>query len=110
MTPHPSCDPATHSLICAVCNQAIQDYFLLRRAKAIRWGRVMPVKPRKGHMSYVVKDISFIEVVELVEFMQRDMHRLLHMVGMDVNAADVVKSLRRLERSEDWKRMFEGEV
>jgi hypothetical protein len=110
MTPHSSTDYGHHALLCAICHQAIQDYFLLRRAGAIRWGKAIPVAPRAGHMSYVVKDISYTEVAELVEFMSNDMHRLLCMVGMNVTRMDVHRSLHKLERTEDWKTMFNRET
>jgi regulator of sigma D len=99
-------DPGHHALLCAVCNQAIADYFLLRKHNAIRWGKVRAVKPRKNHPSHVCRDITHIECQELVEFIRCDLCRLLEMVGMDVTSGDVVKRIAQLEKTEEWKRLM----
>jgi len=94
-----SVNPAYHTLLCAVCNQAIVDYFLLRRAGAIRWGKAIELPLRAGHYTYVYRDMSNRDVFDLVNFIQNDMHKLLCMAGMDVDARDVVRRVLQLERT-----------
>jgi hypothetical protein len=100
-------DPGPKALLCAMCIQAMTDYFILRRIGAVKWGQPTGKYPsRPGHQSYVYADMTPVEVEELVAFVKRDLSRVLDLVGIDLPSHLVVKRLMELERSGQWQDFF----
>jgi len=100
-------DPGPKSLLCAVCIQAMTDFFILRRMGAVRWGKSTgKFPPRPGSHTYVYQSMTPVDVEELVAFIEGDLSRVLEMIGIDLPPHLVTKRLLDLERSGEWQDFF----
>jgi len=97
-------EPGPRSLIVAIVDQAMRDYWLFHRAGAIKGGKrgKWPRFSDKGRPRdfYAMHED---DLVYLLEFFQGNCSKLLALAGIDIKPEKIVKAMRRLERSGDWQ-------
>ena len=101
-------DPGPQALLCAICHQALVDYWILYRMGAVRWCKVTGTFKRRpgAHGSYVFQNMTPTDCRDLVKFINRHAGRVLAMCGIEVEPGQVRKRMIALERSGEWRQYF----
>jgi len=101
-------DPGPQALLCAVCHQALMDYFILRRMGAVRWcHQTGHWKRRSGkYGSYVFQNMTPDDCRQLLVFIQEHAERVLDLCGINVDKGGVKRRIIAMERSGEWQRYF----
>jgi hypothetical protein len=98
--------PGEKSLVVAIVEQAILDYFILKRSGAVDFRKPTGKwKARKqGGSSF--QNMQPSDVSGLLEFIQRDVPTLFDIADVNLPGSLVWDGILRLEKSGRWKGMF----
>ena len=103
--------PGWESLAVAVIEQAISDYFVLRNAGAVRWGK-MTGKARlnkrtvNGHTynATVIYGIDLPDIPRILKFLNGGVQRWADLCELDADGWDgLMKAIIRKERKGDYR-------
>jgi hypothetical protein len=101
-------DPGPKALLCAMCHQALIDYFILRRMGAVRWCESTGHWRRRTgtHGSYVFQNMTPEDCRQLLRFICDDAERLLDLAGINMSPGQVRRRIIHLEKTGEWRRYF----
>ena len=98
--------PGEKSLIVAVVEQALADYFLLRRIEAVKWRKVTGKwKDRKqGGKTY--QNLQPHDAQVLIDFLEHDVGKLFDIADVNLPGSLVWEGILKLEKTGRWRSMF----
>jgi hypothetical protein len=99
-------DPGPQSLLCAICHQALVDYWILYRMGAVRWCKATGQWQRRQDGGQVYMGMSMGDCRDLLTFIQQHAGRVLALCGIEVEPGHVRRRMIALERSGEWRRYF----
>lgn len=98
--------PGEKSLIVAVIEQAIMDYFILRRFGAVEFRQITGKWKDRKQGGKCYQNMQPSDLVVLLYFLRRDVPLLFDVAGIDLSDVLVWDGILRLEKSGRWRGMF----
>jgi hypothetical protein len=107
--------PGERSLLVAVIEQAVCDYFILMRRKAIRFGKLTgkvgegrqkskSKKTGEYYIAHTVNGMTAKEMNELIDFLKHNAQRFADAAELDMDISSLFDKVISLERSDRFRK------